>query len=763
MSTTSYTDPAFDALTARVRTAMRSEVSAVEPADAWVAIVDRLEAPGRRVPWWLWLRHRPVLLGAAAALVAAVVLLTVNLVGGDEDAENVDITDTPTTAPSGVAIDPEAGPVVGARADGSLALLDATTGEVADSLVTAEGFEGGLRPPDGGGDASLLRELAVSPDGTTVYQARPENLGGIACEGTTFAADWAVWEIDIAEHEASAGPAYTTAQPGVTQAWPPARMPVISPDGTMLAFLTTSSYEACDDALMVAVTDLDGLGDLGLGLIVATHTLPVGVMPTQLVWATDDQLTIVLPTAEGAAPEGLLPAAVDPLVSGPVSMQPASALLPGSELAPTGDGGLLLLHGGGAGPGPSVDRVESLDAEVAGGVRLFTVPDPAGPDVLTQDGRGAVWTVTAASSDEPRTYRWAPDDDQEEAVHVAEGFVAVAASPFVGRTPASDGTSTTSEPASGQPPTTGATFDDAVPGFLYVSQDGRLYERESGDESSFGSLVADGLASPRPTSPLGHTIAVEPDGGHAYVTRWPDGADLCRGEVLRVGLPGSSDADVGADDVIVDYAADPALNVDGTKLAFIATEPDPASPDRCRSTIVVRDLESGGELRWPEPSTEEVHRYQWSHPVWLTDTQLAFQWTDTTAGSHQVFVLDTSQEEVEILDAAVRFGALGDAQLLGVWDGSLVYWGWCPANARCLQPGDVSVRVDEGDSPPPDILEPEGFIDGVWGDPGLLARSSAACPDTELCAGYDLVWSPIGGDPRPIPLEPKVHAAAWLP
>src|SRR4029450_884364 len=110
-------------------------------------------------------------------------------------------------------------------------------------------------------------------------------------------------------------------------------------------------------------------------------------------------------------------------------------------------------------------------------------------------------------------------------------------------------------------------------------------------------------------------------------------------------------------------------------------------------------------------------------------------------GFRQADLLDTSRAGIDLGDAdPLSDLALGSSTLLGVWDTFPVFFGWCPADAPCPQAGSVTVQADDG-TPPADILEPEGFVDGVWGDAGLLARSAANCPDLEQCAGYDLFWS----------------------
>jgi hypothetical protein len=369
-----------------------------------------------------------------------------------------------------------------------------------------------------------------------------------------------------------------------------------------------------------------------------------------------------------------------------------------------------------------------------------------------------------------RTYRWAPSDAGDP-VELSDSFVAVAASPFFEASAApADSPSTTAVGSTATTTAGDASAGDGPPGFLYVSQDGRLYEHGTGDESTFGTQLADGFASPRPSSPLGHTIAVEPDGHHAYLTQWREGAGLCEGDVVRVGLPNSPDADVGDAELIIERAADPALSPDGAHLAYIDTRPDSANPDGCVTSLVVRDLESGDEQHWPDPDEPDPYAIADSlptGPVWLSNDALAVQEHDSTTGVGWIGFHFSSPTEGYLGSGS---GVMGehDTQLLGPSGGGSVVATPCLSGTACATFSTLLARFpppsgEDDERQPIDATAPQGFVDGVWGEPGLLARSSAACPDVELCAGYDLVWSPIGGDPQPIPLEPKIQSAAWLP
>jgi hypothetical protein len=307
-------DPTVEDMGRRAKAAMQAEYGTFAASDGWTAIVDRLD---RRPSIWHWLGQRPLLVGAAAIVVALLAVLTVTLITGDggEDLNMVDDPDrplpapttipttaVPTTAPTPTTLD---APTTTAPTTTTTALPPPPAlvyvtwrGEVfrqtiggGTELITTLPELPGL-PLDGLHQVVTSHRLAPTPDGSTVYLSRPVSLED-GCQRMLYAVslqDGAVTELGRGD------------------------TPAVSPDGTKLAYFDTHEEltefaQGCPSELVVR--DLESGAERRWRDVESYDPNAYGGY-FDLQWAPDNRTVVVdhgyessaVLTADTAAPEG---------------------------------------------------------------------------------------------------------------------------------------------------------------------------------------------------------------------------------------------------------------------------------------------------------------------------------------------------------------------------------------------------------------------------------------------------------------------------
>lgn len=211
----------------RVRRALRAEGDGAHPtSEIWERVRAGVGARRRR-------RRMLARSAAAGAVAAAVVAAVVVVAAGGDGGE-----------PSGVVAGPPASTalpegIVAVTEDGRVVELSPETGEEVRTLLDPD--EAGLAQYPVGANFSAPT-VAVAPGGRILYLARPRV--DPACAHAEQL-DQEIVAVPLGE-----GSAEVVAAVG--------SHPAVSPDGTMLAYVTTRSGEACDPSRVVAVEDLAG-------------------------------------------------------------------------------------------------------------------------------------------------------------------------------------------------------------------------------------------------------------------------------------------------------------------------------------------------------------------------------------------------------------------------------------------------------------------------------------------------------------------------
>jgi hypothetical protein len=670
-----------------------------------------------------------------------------------------------------------AGPVVGARADGSVVLLDPATGEVAEELWADADFAGPGQASDGVGapGTELLGEMAVVPDQGRVLQTRPSPVTN-PCE-EQIAADWDVWGFATDTTREGGGPAPLFDPDG----GPPSRMPTVSPDGSQLAYLTTSNGARCDTAFVVTVVERTAPES-----VIATHTLPVGVLPLAMAWPADDQLVIGLTGGNDADFPDVLPVVVDPAVSGPVDFSSVEGGLPYPLAYTTGGPG----HHAYAFPGPD-GTIAVIRAPLTAWDEpewTFDLPVSTAEGAalaMSVDGAGTAWVTVAvgeiefpvAPTNDVRTYRWSPEDPEAEPAQVSDELVGVAASPFsTGAEPPpaepEGGTTTTAEDTT----TTTAAAPDAD--FYTVTAAGQLVRNTlAGERTVVAELPLRAPAAAGVLHENGHQLAVTPDGRTAYVAlRDPSPDGICAdGWIVAVDLTTGVVSDLGAGHT-------PAVSPDGRFLALGANSQD---ADGCREQLRVVSLGTSDDATtsttwqssYPTPASGSTEVPLISRIVWAPDSiGLAYEVGFEDGSS--VFPLDLAAwapggTNALTIDSGQSLLGLGDE----VPDRGL---GWQLGGYDATGITLVAPCVTDCPSATVAMVEPDGALvssrevdldlaDAVLGTDGWLA-SDPFCL-TALGSGSPC---PAGGPLRTMPPDGStltdlaaagtdVVAVAWLP
>lgn len=672
----------------------------------------------------------------------------------------------------------EAGPVIGARPDGSLALLDPETGEVDEELWSDGAFAGPGQVFDefGNPDAiDRLQDLAITPDGTRGLQTRGGVAADCAHEGE-MAAPWDIWTFSLDPTDDNAdpgGPYPLLGDPSLGPEDPlggaiPSRLPAVSPDGAHMAYVTTSNGTRCDGAFVVAVASVDDPATP-----VATHTLPVGVEPVQLVWSDSSQLNIVLPIGEGDTP--LVPVPVDPLVGGPVSADSSVSFPDTRVLAASNDDDYPFADafiGSGQQVTVLLDDIYSDAVVIPPWYFQVVVGDSTRPAAVTVDGSGTIWLVVAVTEVDDldaivgyRSYRWSPDTPDDAAVQVSDEFVGVAASPFFpGDEVSPPDTTPTTEPTTSTTVTT--PEGDA---FVFLTWGGQIFRQTIGGEPE---LVAELGPNPNASGDVPGAGAVSdfwlaptPDGRLVYLARPADPVDSCLSTLYSVSLDDGTVAEIGAGEA-------PAVSPDGSQLAYLERQPVAAS-GVCPTDLVVRDLTTGDERRWRDASSYGPDVLPpLDGLIWAPDSRTIIVERGTEDSAP--FVADTDRPPGDLAlsplnldglaglpNAPVNVSVLGVAEVDG--RSAAIVDEWCYAESECRSPDVVYTVPLDGSPAPAGVAAPSVSSRAHASPAGILF--AAACPvDAGAdCYGFSVHYQSPTGEQTTLISENLVVALAWLP
>ena len=509
----------------------------------------------------------------------------------------------------------------------------------------------------------------------------------------------------------------------------------------------------------------------GGGMVVGNHALPVGVVPTQLLWAKPDELVITLPAGEDAtgAPEVNM-VSVDPLTSGPVSMG-GEPLYGRYRIAPGSQQGYVTVLVAADGTTTVSTRSDATSDAISPPAWSVEIGDdgPREPVAIAEDGSGTVWVTLADGAGEAQiitTWRVSVVDDQAGSPRLLTGeFVAVAATPFDGTPVTTDEpTSTTTASPTTEPISTTTAPREELPAFVYLTSTGRVVRQRLGEGPvTLAELPLPAVGDTVGLSPfpVDSRIAVSPDGETVYVAVDQETADLCAAVLYAVSVN-----EIRTVEIAAGYA--PAVSPDGSKLAYVEST---NAEDRlyCESVLVVRDLATGAERRWNDPPDALIGGARLTGLSWSTDNRtLAFSrsWEGDSPYLH-----DTDSPEGDLpveLTASLDFGPRlttepprGGLLLLDevtAVDGTpaIVFESSCYDVDVCgdqdvlrLVPLDGSPHVDRSVDP--------GGTDFRLGPHGYLYLG---CGAGECQRG--LMWEDTLGTRTPL-VSSLVEAAAWLP
>lgn len=254
---------------------------------------------------------------------------------------------------------------------------------------------------------------------------------------------------------------------------------------------------------------------------------------------------------------------------------------------------------------------------------------------------------------EPRETNWEAVADQlaarRRARRVRVGIVAGAAAAAAGIAGLAVSDRTTDEsvrvippavPPSTAPATTTATtaVETGMPRYLVATRrDGEIAVVDSADGSVVRVLVPAGRERADAIPPAG-SVALTPDGRVVYFAR-AGGAGSC-GTIHRVPVAG------GAEELVA-QGVTPAVSPDGTKLAYVAHEPEAAPEGQgCRlHRLVIRDLATGAERFTTnyEPNVDTIQDVLFG-TSWSPDSR----YVAVEAGWENwatVFIVDSSEEQ----------------------------------------------------------------------------------------------------------------------
>lgn len=657
----------------RSRAAMQAESAAYEPPDAWAAIVGRLD---REPSVWSWLRQRPLVAGAALAGLALLAVVTVRLLDGEEQAQDLDLIDEPE-----------------ASDEFTLIGLDISSGE--GELVELD--SNGELLPTGIGVPGDVSDLSVRKDGSTdeVWYLTPR--GDPLCPGsdkrsTDLAVQWV----------GGAGPDGSLAEwtHGVeAYAW--------SPDQSRLAIVRPNAEGCVDEGWTLEVRD-------DSGAIVERIPANIGRAPLLAPspsWLDDSHLLLSTPAFSNDLLDPIPPQSLHYVEIGVTEqVEPEDRWSIGvpadAVIAPAG-GGFAVVATSAAHAGEVPFIPDGGDQQLAGGIgvwrgapttkhgELFGIvkPQDLGLDVPTtipvavgsayplaalsiasapdgsvyltvafnqgevfdsegaSEGHASAWVDGVDLGDDPNValFRITPDGDVEK---LREGISHVAIRPSEDSTPAptttdaptTTGPTTTGAPTTTQPaPTTTPTT--TVPGgetFYTVNVAGQLVRNTLLDERE---VVVDlpllVPASEGVVHPYGYQLAVSLDGSHAYVAlRAPAAQGKCGdGQIVSVNL-------LSGQITVFGPGHSPAVSPDGRSIAFAANDVYGDPSGRCHEGLHVVPLDGrDGSALWKldesieptgTPELPGITRIEWAPD----SVNLAFEVTDEDGT--RVHTLDTS-------------------------------------------------------------------------------------------------------------------------
>jgi hypothetical protein len=264
-------------------------------------------------------------------------------------------------------------------------------------------------------------------------------------------------------------------------------------------------------------------------------------------------------------------------------------------------------------------------------------------------------------------------------------------------------------------------------------------------DTTTGRTVRTLAREPQARSP--HKPALSPDGSTAYFTR--QGVDCGYSTLYRVPVDGS------APPTRLGNGSVPAVSHDGTKLAF-------ATPSNgCVGAIlVVRDLGTGREQRWPAPENDGYYSNGAITAIaWAPDgRRLAFQFDNEGSG---VYLLDTTVPGR--LDAAKQLNPLRQpahtALALRDWPSAhrLLVSALCCLHPDGMTAVEVRTTTRTLDVHPETLESSELFL------PGEAAHSLDSDRSGEwlLWVGDDRILRYRGPDGLERPVGPAFAAATW--
>ncbi|HEX6312699.1 MAG TPA: hypothetical protein VF152_13880 [Acidimicrobiia bacterium] len=273
-----------------------------------------------------------------------------------------------------------------------------------------------------------------------------------------------------------------------------------------------------------------------------------------------------------------------------------------------------------------------------------------------------------------------------------------------------------------------------APAFLAATGDGRLVvlTAEGTELEELGTVAAQDASN---------GFAVSPDGRFAYFDR---GGGLlgCETEIVRLALRNGNERPVT-------QGAQPAVSPDGERLAYVDCSEGTPAPD----TLVVRDLESGGENRVPAPAPIMAG------PSWAPDSEhVALQLPEQTQA---VRVLDLADADPFASAALVAFESTDNT----IWAG---YRGATGEFYALTAPGGeagagsplpvIAISADDGRTLGT-LFSLDSFCCAIQLSTDIPGTTVLAANTT---AGLEIWHSNEAGNP-PQPIASDIRRAAWIP
>jgi hypothetical protein len=757
-------DPVMEEIGRRSRAAMQAEYAAHQPADGWAAIVERLD---RRPSMWTWLAQHPLLVGAAAAVVALLVVLTVTLLTADEG-EDLDMVDTP---PADIPVEDT---LVAVTTDGRLVEL----GTEGEQLGEIDGdFAGYL----GGALVDPHLEIVRTERGDSVFAV---GRGSALCPAG-----------DLIETDLYAYPLYEL---GPTEdilkvAIPRVAAFSVSPDGDRVAVVTAETDDPCSGAYALALYDLTTgdvlehapLGESGAGAA------------NGIAWLDDERIAYV---ASGSEDTSVGRIAIVAWADGRLVEEDRSQSAPlDGVIAGAGSGSLLVAT---ADPGayssassvpgaPEVDvslvipdestvaSIDYVDEETwgAGPVERLTPLSLAGAPggsayVVVTDQDGAIAEDGSIAIDDPDRVALFGTPPGGPIERVSDGVVAVALRPGSGSAPeptTTDAPTTTGPTTTGPTtttPTTTTTPPPPPPAFVYVTWRGEVFRQTIGGGTELVTTLAELPGLPldgRHQVVTSHRLAPTPDGSTVYLSRPVSLDDGCQRMLYAVSLEDGAVTELGRGDT-------PAVSPDGTKLAYFDTHEELTEfAQGCPTELVVRDLETGAERRWRDVESYEPNAYGGFFDLqWAPDNRTVV--VDHGYESSSVLTADTAAPEGDLslsrlgIDQLPRYpdgpefySLVAVTQMAGVT--APVVSGWCYALPEC--PGTDVYYTVPVDGSPVESGSRSTLASVLL--PGILFFGPCPVEEGADCYGAPLHYQPAAGAEQVLVPEHLVKAFAWLP